>query len=378
MKRLLAVLLISIFILTGCGGEERVTGYGDPQVRLAPIPGYTEEQSDSIKKELTERIVYNPPRGDIGTLELWLDNIGEGEFLGTLIFNKEFWEEEYEFAGIDTERYIESLERDGRQWLNATIRALFKQGENTFTYNDSALELMIPVTVTDNVKIELGEFYANTYYASGANPQEDLQELGYNRKVINLQMADVTHDGTQDYIMTTIWVHPESLAETPNEMLTNAGVGFVEVYDGRKDYNPENTTAEPIWEEEFAAARPGNTQVSIVHRDDKDYLLISDIEALQGTHYFQYEVLSLDNLGREYIEEKEAIGFDNHEQEDQSLNDAQKQQVQAFKERISAWFEGASLVVATDVGNTEQFVSTPEQAYHPEEYYNTVWLRYLD
>lgn len=378
MKKWMLFVALCILFLAGCGEEERVTGYGDTSVHWAPILGYTEEQSDAIKKELTERIVYNPPSGDVGTLELWLDEVREGQFLGILIFNKEFWEKGYEFVGIDTERHIEALERDGRRWLSVTVRALFKQDENTFTYNDSALELMIPVAVADNGKIELGEFYANTYYASSANPQEDLKELGYSRKVINLQMADVTHDGTPDYIMTTIWAHPEALAETPNEMLTNAGVGYVEVYDGRKDYNPENTSAEPIWEEEFAAARPGNTQVSIVHRDGKDYLLISDIEALQGTFYFQYEVLSLDNLGREYVEEKENIGFDNYEQEDQRLSKEQKQEVQAFKEHISAWFEGASLVVATDVSNLEQFVSTPERTYRPEEYYDTIWTNYLD
>ena len=377
MKRRLWILLMCVFILGGCARQERVTGYGDTRVHLAPIVGYTESESDEIKKELAERIVYKQPSGEVGTLELWLDQIGEGELLGTLIFRKDFWEKGYEFVGIDTERHIEPVEHDGKNWLSVTVRALFKQGENTFTYNDSTLDLMIPVTRDESDKVVLGEYYANTYYASSANPQEDLRELGYNRKTINLLTADVTHDGTEDYIRTVIWTAPGLEAKTPQEMLVSDGIGYVEVFDGRHDYNPENTTATPIWEQEFAAARPGNVQVSLVHRDGKDYLLLSDIEALQGTFSFRYEVLSLDNLGREYIEEKESLYFDNHAQEDQRLTAEQKQQIEAFRAQISTWFEDAALVVATDVGNMEQVVSTPQVPYRPEDYYDIVWAEYL-
>ena len=378
MRRGFIFLVICIMLLTGCAKEEPVTGYGDPNVNWAPIWGYTEAESDAIKKELAERIVYKQPSGDVGTLELWLDQIGEGEYLGTLIISKDFWEKGYEFVGIDTQRYIEPLEHDGRNWLSVTVRALFKQGENTFTYNDSALELMIPVTRDEKGKVALGEYYARTYYASSANPQEKLRELGYNRRTVNLQTADVTHDGTQDYIRTVIWTAPGLDVKTPGEMLMSDGIGYVEVFDGRHDYDPENTSATPIWEQEFAAALPGNVQVSLVHRDGKDYLLISDTEALQGTFSFWYEVLSLDNLGREYIVEQERLYFDNHAQENQELTTEQKKQLEAFKEHISAWFEDAALVVATDSGLKEQLVSTPELIYRPEDYYDFIWKAYLN
>ncbi len=377
MRRGFIFLAISMMLLTGCAKDEPVTGYGDTRVHYAPIVGYTEAESDAIKKELSERIVYKAP-GDIGSLELWLDQIGEDEYLGTLTISKDFWEKGYEFVGIDTQRHIEPLEHDGRNWLSVTVRALFKQGENTFTYNDSALELMIPVTRDEKGKVILGEFYAKTYYASAANPQEKLRELGYNRRTINLHTADVTHDGTEDYIRTVIWMPSGSEAKTTQEMLDNAGVGYVEVFDGRHDYDPENTSATPIWEQEFASARPGNVQVSLVHQDGKDYLLLSDIEALQGTFSFWYEVLSLDNLGQEYIVEEESLHFDNHAQENQGLTTEQKQQLEVFKGHISTWFEDAALVVATDIGLKEQLVSTPELIYRPEDYYDFIWKAYLN
>lgn len=68
MKKWMLFVALCILFLAGCGEEERVTGYGDTSVHWAPIPGYTEEQSDAIKKELTERIVYNPPSGDASPL----------------------------------------------------------------------------------------------------------------------------------------------------------------------------------------------------------------------------------------------------------------------------------------------------------------------
>ena len=99
---------------------------------------------------------------------------------------------------------------------------------------------------------------------------------------------------------------------------------------------------------------------------------------MQGTFSFRYEVLSLDNLGREYIVEEEGLHFDNHTRENQGLATEQKQRLEAFKEHISAWFEDAALVVATDISNREQIVSTPQMTYRPEDYYDFIWSKYLD
>lgn len=379
MRRAIIFWVVSIMLLTGCAKEERATGYGDPQVHWEPIASYTEEQSDSIKQELTERIVYNPPSGDVGTVELWLDEVKEGQYLGTLVFDKDFWEKGYEFVGIDTERHIEALEMDGNRWLNVTVRALFKQGENTFTYNDSAIELMIPVTAEESGKVSLGEFYTNLYPAS--SEQDYYVENNWTKKILNLRMADVTHDGKDDYIVTMIMLPKGADVNSENidELLYGAGEGYVQVYDGNIEFDPASSaTVKPIWEEDFAAATPGHVQISLVQRNGLDYLLISHINAQQGSYRFQYQVQALDNKGREYIIEKEDVGFDNIDYktyEQKPISEEQKQQIEVFKEHISGWFEGATLLAGIDDVN---LVTTPKQMYVPEDIYDTIWPKYLN
>ncbi len=126
---------------------------------------------------------------------------------------------------------------------------------------------------------------------------------------------------------------------------------------------------------------PGNVQVSIIHKDGLDYLLITNINLQFGSYYFHYQVQVLDTEGREYIVEDQTVSFDNFDtttREQKPLSEEQKEEIQDFKERVTSWFEGATLLVATDVDNLEQYVTTPTQSYTPEQYYDEVWVRYLD
>ena len=378
MKKALAILIVCAITLAGCGNSEPVTGIGESGVRMAPITNYTEEESEAIRQELAERIVYKPSE-DYHTVEIWLDEVGaDNGYLGTLIFSKEFREKNYEFAGLETGKYIEPLERDGQQWLNVTVKALFKEGENIFTYNDSVLEIMIPVTAADNGKVTLGEFYTRPYPAS--SELDYYAENNWSKKILNLQMADVTHDGVEDYIVTMIMLPPTANVNTEdiNELLDGAGEGYVQVYDGNVEFEPaSSSTVKPIWEEDFAAATPGHVQISLVQREGLDYLLISHIQAQMGTYSFHYHVQSLDSEGREYIIERENLSFNNIDYmtyEQKPLSEEQKKEIAGFKDDISAWFEGATLLAGIEEVN---LVTTPEQAYIPEQFYDTVWLRYL-
>lgn len=379
MKKFWVAILIGMMFLTGCGESERVTGIGDPKVKIAPIPGYTEVQSEAIRQELSERILYQYTAGE-SILEAWQDEQKAGNYLGNISFAGEFLEKNYEFAGLESGTYIEPLERDGQQWLHVTVKALFKQASNVFTYNDSLIHLMIPISVDADGKVILGKFYADTYTVSEANPQEHFAELGWNKKIIHLQTADVTHDGVQDFIQTVIWVAPDVTEEDPNKMLRSAGVGYVEVYDG-STASGSGDLGVKIWEQEFADARPGNIQVSLVHRGGLDYLLLSNIDSQFGTYYFQYRVQSLDRAGREYIIDDREIFFDNidlntHEQK--PLSEEQKEEIRAFQEQISSWFEGAELLVAADSSLDAHLVSVPDRQYTPQQYYDRILPLYLN
>ena len=202
-------------------------------------------------------------------------------------------------------------------------------------------------------------------------------ENNWNKKIVNLQMADLTRDGVDDYIVTIIYTAPTVTTDDPSEMLKSGGVGYIQVYDG------SNTTGLDelgtlLWEKEFAVAHAGNAQVNLVHRDELDYLMPTDIYAQMGNYYFHYEVLYLDAEGNIYIVEEQSLNYNTMENgEQRPFNDEEKQEIANFKEKMYTWFEGATLLVAADVNLPKQLVSTPGQQYVPEDYYETALQEYI-
>lgn len=201
-------------------------------------------------------------------------------------------------------------------------------------------------------------------------------ENNWNKKVLNTQLADVTHDGVDDYVVTIIYVDPFVTSENPTQMLDNAGVGYLQVYNG-SDTNGLDALGTLLWEKEFASAHAGNAQVNLVHRDGLDYLMPTDVYSMMGAYYFHYEVLHLDAEGNEYIVEEQSLNYDTNKGEEQvPLSAEQKKEIAGFKKNLEAWFEGATLLVATDVALKEQLVSTSDKQYVPEDYYDVVLKEY--
>ncbi len=212
-----------------------------------------------------------------------------------------------------------------------------------------------------------------------ASSKDYYTENNWNKKIINLQMADLTHDGTDDYIVTVIYVSPSITSQEASEMLASGGVGYVQVYDGSSTFGLDELGT-LLWEKEFAAAHAGNTQINVVHRDGLDYLMPTDIYVQMGNYYFHYEVLYLDEKGNQYIAEEKSLTFNTYDKsayEQRPLNNEEKQEITKFKEQMTTWFEGATLLVAADVNLAKQLVSTPRQQYNPEDYYEDALAEYI-
>ena len=240
--------------------------------------------------------------------------------------------------------------------------------DQTETMEEDSSEETQPETasrdIAPNAKIVSKDFY---------------NENTWNKKVVNLEMADLTHDGVDDYVVTMIYVSSSVTSEDPADMLVNAGVGYIQVYDG-SNTNGLDELGTLIWEKEFADAHPGNAQINLVSRDGKDYILSTGIDSQMGTYYFHYEVLSLDEKGNEYIIEENTLTYDTYDttvHEQHPLNEEQKQEIKAFKQEIEAWFEGAVLLAATNVSLEKALVSTPMLKYVPEDFYETVLEQYI-
>lgn len=229
--------------------------------------------------------------------------------------------------------------------------------ENTESQQESSED----TKVAPNTKVSSKDYYI---------------ENNWNKKVVNTQLADLTHDGVDDYIVTIIYSDPSVITEDPSEMLYKHGTGYLQVYDGSTTEG-QNNLGLLIWEEVFMAAHAGNAQVNLVQKDGYGYLMPTNIYSIMGTYEFQYEVLYLDAEGNTHIVEEQSLNYDTNKSGEQvSLSDAQKKEIADFKGKMEAWFDGATLLAATDVALKEQLVSTPNKQYVPEDYYNVVLKDY--
>lgn len=227
--------------------------------------------------------------------------------------------------------------------------------------NTESQQLLEDTKVAPNTKVSSKDYYI---------------ENDWNKRVLNVQLADLTHDGVDDYVVTIIYVNPSVTTQDPSEMLNNAGVGYIQVYDG-SNTDGLDALGTLLWEKEFASAHAGNTQVNLVHREGLDYLMPTDIYSMMGTYYFHYEVLYLDAKGNKHVVEEQSLNYDTNKGGEQvPLSVEQKQEIGGFKEKLETWFEGATLLVATDVALKEQLVSSPDKQYAPEDYYDVVLKEY--
>lgn len=206
------------------------------------------------------------------------------------------------------------------------------------------------------------------------------EENNWTGKILNVEMADVTHDGVADFIVTIIMLPPtvDIEEEDVDTLLYEGGEGYVQVFDGGQEFDLGNPGfSRPIWEEPFAAARPGNIQISLVQRAGRYYLLLSNISSYFGRYNFWYQVLALDAEGRVYVVDGvdltlDTYNYETHEQ--MPLSDEQLLQIKGFRESISKWFEEAVLLAGIGEVN---LVTTPRRRYTPEEFYDVIWRHLL-
>ena len=212
-----------------------------------------------------------------------------------------------------------------------------------------------------------------------SEPEAYYQENNYIRKQLNLEKADLTHDGVEDYIVTAMYFTPgtevtaENLDAAIQEQIWYVDV-FVEVYDGSK-ITGEEKVGEPIWIGGYSATHAGNGQINLVHRDGRDYLLESSLWTGQGMLGYTYEVFSLDGEGNKAVADDYNINFVMESgNPDRVLPEAeQKEQLTTFKNRITFWFEGGLLLAATDVDLKRQLITMGENRYVPEDFYDQKW-----
>lgn len=190
---------------------------------------------------------------------------------------------------------------------------------------------------------------------------------------INIEKRDVTHDGVEDYIVTSLTYDPAYVETNTSlgERITRHimyDVVRVNVYEGKRGsdtYTEENL----LWSREFSRAHVGNGQLSIVQWEGQDYLLLSNLWGGQGTAGWSYEVFSFQESGEKQVLEEKTLQF---EMEKSSSAEGYGE----FQHSLEQYITDGILMIACDIDMGQQFVRTQENRYSPQDYYSQAFSKY--
>ncbi len=202
--------------------------------------------------------------------------------------------------------------------------------------------------------------------------------------MVNVIEADLTHDGVDDYIVTSIrgmygtekkYTNGQDVEEFFNNSLE---LCYVRVYSGGgKSTVNEFYSDDCIWWQEFATARPGNRFVVLVKDGGKNYLMTGMLNEQQGTGDYKYEVLDLGDLPENI--DLYSVGFATENPEGRGIPMPQKKRSQVvpdFRTHIEKWFDGANLIVAFDLSvGKGTYITDDTMTYKPEDYFDSIWAR---
>jgi len=362
--------------------EDKYPGVATPVPTVVPVdyepgalPGYTEKQSKQIRDEFTQRIKYEIDNKT--EIMVWLDS-EEYEYQNYLGAMRVHVQSGMEFVGLDVTNYMEALEMDGQKWLVLTLMPYVEKDDVVFLHKEEAMEIMIPVSIGADGMVELGEYYPKQYYTQSENSvyvYDAYEEENYIRIQLNLMQADVTHDGIPDHIETFMYLPPEMDMTQDIDTLVEWQISvdnvLIQVYDGGTA--TEDSLGTPIFCSGYSTVHAGNGQLSVVHRDGKDYLLESTLWQGQGSTSYHFNVLALDGAGHQYIINHGEFNWDSRNAEDtlERLN----QEIATFREEMAPWIEDGRIVVATDLGlypGKEYMITTEKRQYEPKEFYDQV------
>ena len=146
--------------------------------------------------------------------------------------------------------------------------------------------------------------------ATEINNLEDWAETA--EEIVNVEEADLTHDGVPDKIVSYIWYgdYEDGLEKTAEEKLNSQGACIIRVYDGRQlssdgIYEEESC----IWERTYGVPHVGNGQLYLLRYNGETYLLENSDYIMQGAACFEYRVFYLNNEKEEIITEKNELPF---------------------------------------------------------------------
>lgn len=192
-----------------------------------------------------------------------------------------------------------------------------------------------------------------------AQPDDELPE--FVEKEISVFYSDLTWDGIDERIVLSIDVLPEDEVQTDlKALLQGAYLAKVSVHRG---LGGDSYAEDAIWSfNDISTSRPGNYQLSLIEKYERNYLLISSIQEQQGTADYRYEVISLTEEGEEMQADEYAVSFKFAETQEAASAPWQTEDfpirsevVPDFRQHLYEWYdEDGVLLIATDVNLWEE------------------------
>ncbi|MCM1182168.1 MAG: hypothetical protein NC337_02200 [Roseburia sp.] len=260
-------------------------------------------------------------------------------------------------------------ERNGQLWLCAETGILL---EDMVTPVDGYwFRVTAPVLYDASGAFSLGDIHLEIEEEELLAVEEAAQP---KEREVNVLLADVTHDGIEERIVTSMEYFDGQEEADIGTLLRGGGLGHVRVYEG-ETVRDSGQQGYCIWEQEFAVSRPGNVQISVAERDGLAYLLTSCLGFQQGSLSYQYDVFSLDASGRVFMEDARQLNYDVGLDGEADLeNDAVlRDAVGTFRAHIAGWLGNAALIAATDINTAQEaFVSEGGSPLSPHDYYDVI------
>ena len=194
-------------------------------------------------------------------------------------------------------------------------------------------------------------------------------DTNLQQKNIQSVLADVTHDGTPDFINLDIEQDQEEEGLSNQQLLNMGYVMFLRIYSGEMVYSSYQSDTCCIFERSLAKAHVGNGIYYLVHDKGKDYLMEISCALYQGVGDFFYKVFLLGNDGTKYVIEEK------HQEVD--LNDPGKvqpvEEMVEYTKSIQTWVDKGELLVLADVNTDVRIFGEEAATWNAWEIWNEVY-----
>lgn len=152
----------------------------------------------------------------------------------------------------------------------------------------------IEINETDEIKINEIE----------SNRIEEVSFLREYEDIINIEEVDITHDGIEDKVVTSLYYGSENREEISLDEKLKKGMCHVRVYDGTQILEDGlHSKKDCIWERDYGLPHVGNGQLYLLDWNGEDFLISNSDYMSGGNAAFEFTVFYLTNSGE--VVEKE-------------------------------------------------------------------------